>query len=175
MWEINISNQAQTFLFSMLFGVLMCLLYDVIRALNKNGGGSVIIFFRDILFWIHGAILTFLFLLSRTNGEIRGYVLIASLIGFFICRVTLSKIFFPILALFFRAFKRGFFFIENIIEKFSDIIIRFFEYLFVKNILFLKLIIKTLKKLLKSIRYLLYTIFVNKFNRKALDGCETET
>lgn len=93
MWEISINDQMLTLLYSLCLGVILCIFYDVFRAFHKAGFNSPIqVFIGDILYCVAAAFVTFLFLLSRTNGEIRGYVLASALIGFIITRLTLSRV-----------------------------------------------------------------------------------
>ena len=76
MWEISINDQILTLLYSLCLGVILCVYYDIFRAFHKAGFDSPFqVFIGDILYCVTAAFATFLFLLSRTNGEIRGYVL----------------------------------------------------------------------------------------------------
>ena len=91
MWEISNSNQIISFLFSMCLGAIFCIIYDVIRAVRKVCLSSFFaITVTDILLWVFYAFVTFIFLIARTDGEIRGYVLIGELLGFVIIRVSIS-------------------------------------------------------------------------------------
>ena len=92
MWEISVNDQVLTFIYSLVLGMMICTFYDILRALRKTGSRSYLsVFIGDLLFWIVSAFVTFIFLLSRTNGEIRGYVLISMLLGFTLWRFTLSR------------------------------------------------------------------------------------
>ena len=158
MWEINVGNQFLTFVYSLVLGGMLCLSYDFIRALRKSGFNSFIaVFFTDIIFWIISAFITFIFLISRTNGEIRGYVLIGILAGFVIFRLTFSRFVFPF---FTWAFKW--------IIKFHTKITCFFNTIYgkteaafckigVSTANFLKRALKSIKKLLKIRHKVLYT------------------
>ena len=74
MWEISINDQMLTLLYSLCLGVILCVFYDVFKAFHKAGFNSPLqVFIGDILYCVIAAFATFLFLLSRTNGEIRGY------------------------------------------------------------------------------------------------------
>ena len=101
MWEISNNNQIITFALSIALGGIFCLLYDVIRAVRKVGFNTALaVNFSDIIIWIVFAFGTFIFLMARTNGEIRGYALLGEAIGFFIMRISFSKIWFKILSWF---------------------------------------------------------------------------
>ncbi len=135
-------------------GGVFCALYDIIRAVRKvclNSFWAVQL--TDILLWVIYAFATFIFLISRTNGEIRGYVLVGEALGFGLFRVSLSRLLFP-------AFK----FILLTTSKISKIISGFLSAFYIKfESLILKFgksifkISKSAKKLLKNVRRLLYT------------------
>lgn len=100
MWEINISDQIFTFLLSMVLGTMLCFFYDILRATRKAGINSfVVVFFGDLIFWIISAFITYIFLLSRTNGQIRGYVLMAQMFGFILFRISISPLFVKVLSI----------------------------------------------------------------------------
>lgn len=91
MWYINIADQTITFLLSLAMGCVFCLLYDCFRILRIiNNYSKTAIFIQDILYWIICAFLCCCFLIIRCSGEIRGYVLVGSLLGWIIFRLTLS-------------------------------------------------------------------------------------
>ena len=158
MWEINIGHQALTLIFSLCLGGVLCTVYDVLRASRKVGLNSfIIVFISDIVFWIISAFTTFIFLMARTCGEIRGYVLAGEFAGFLIFRLTLSRLTFPFFKIIFNAirklylyFEKAFAFLysktDSIISKISTSLIKIF-----------KRWGKSIKKLLKSRRKVLYT------------------
>ncbi len=158
MWEIGVGDQLLTFLYSLILGGIFCVFYDAFRALRKCGLNSYIaVFISDILFWIIAAFVTFIFLIARTNGEVRGYVLVAQLLGFVAFRFTISRFSFPL-------FKVIFGFILRVLKKISAGIAvfcsateRVLKFLgeFMQKIF--KSAVQTLKKLLKSARKVLYT------------------
>lgn len=165
MWEINVGNQFATLAFSMCLGCILCAVYDVLRASRKAGFNSFFtVFVTDILFWILSAFTTFIFLIARTNGEIRGYVLISELVGFAVFRFTVSRFIFLIFTFIFKAiqklnscFNKGF---EFLYTKTDSIILKICNFTS-KNF---KRAVKSIKKLLKSRRKMLYT---NENNTKA--------
>lgn len=175
MWEIGVGDQLLTFLYSLIFGGILCIFYDVLRALRKcNLNSYVAVFISDFLFWVVSAFLTFIFLIARTNGEVRGYVLISQLLGFVLCRLTLSKLSFPIL-------KLAFGFVSDLLKKTSDGIIAFCVVLeqllqhitkFMQKIL--KSVAQTLKKLLKNARKVLYTNENKKDSEFVSDESKTQ-
>lgn len=94
MWEISLSLQVKTSLYGIVLGILLCGIYDIIKALRKTADKrNAAVFAGDIIFSVICAIVTFLFLLATTDGEIRGYALFFEGVGFLISRLTLSKLF----------------------------------------------------------------------------------
>ncbi|MBR7071892.1 MAG: spore cortex biosynthesis protein YabQ [Clostridia bacterium] len=76
--------------------MIYCRLYDLFRILRKTVKQTVVsVFIEDLLFWLLITFLSFLFLLSRTNGEVRGYVLLGMSFGFVLCRLTISRLLVP--------------------------------------------------------------------------------
>lgn len=171
MWEINITDQILTFLYSAVFGAILCLYYDLFRASRKVlQAGFVSVLLGDLFFWITAAFSTFLFLLSRTNGEIRGYVIAAMLSGFAVFRVTLSR-FFMMAAVFILRIA------VKIIALFCAATEKFclcFDNLSVKTEKIIKSSLKSLKKLLKNVWYMLYTNS-NTLNHTEMESIEDET
>ena len=165
MWEININNQFTTLLLSICLGCIGCVGYDVLRASRKAGFNSnIMVFITDIIFWVVNAFITFIFLIARTNGEIRGYVLVGELIGFVIFRISLSRF---VLSIFTSVF--------SLFKKFVGCVNGGFEVLYVKTDIilhkiyklsckFIKSLSKSVKKLLKNGHKVLYT---NKNNYDA--------
>lgn len=92
MWEINSYNQYTCFLYSIIMGAAVEIVYDLFkidRALFKRN--KVFIFLSDILFWIITSFILFSFCVVFSNGQIRGYIIFGTLIGFIIFRLTFSK------------------------------------------------------------------------------------
>ncbi len=154
MWEINLSNQILTFLLSLCLGSILCIVYDFIRAIRKSGFNSFwSVFFVDILFSVFAAFITFVFLIARTNGEIRGFVLFGEVLGFIIFRLTFSQIIFRVLL----------FITKNIVLIFKTInilIVRLyinFEKTNKKLIKYFCSMFKRVKKVLKNWGKVLYT------------------
>lgn len=105
MWEIDSSFQAVSFLYSVLFGVGYCFFYDLFRAFRKLYKPTAFsVFFEDLIYFSIISFLTFLLLMSLSNGEIRGYILIGIAVGFIICYFTVSRFFVEILFIIFKFF-----------------------------------------------------------------------
>lgn len=94
MGYIDVTAQAVTFLLSVVLGVLLCLLYDFFRALNRSyikGFFEVIV--CDLLFWVASAFITYCFLIVFCQGMVRGFVLFGEALGAIATRLTFSRFF----------------------------------------------------------------------------------
>lgn len=176
MWEISVYNQILTFLWSLVLGAVWCLTYDIICAMRRVYEWSYwIVFISDVLMWVIYAFITFIFLISRTNGEIRSYVLLGEALGFFLLRISISKFVVMFFVFVFTKIKTvcnyaqyGFY---HFFEKLEKIILKSAQNM--AN--FLKSALKTSKKLLQSIYKLLYTKRNNVNVENNLDETKTKT
>lgn len=159
MWEISISGQVAAFLFSLLLGGILAFFYDLIKLARKMGLNSYFaVFVTDILFWAVSAIIVFIYLVGVTNGEIRGYILFSAGVGFALYRLTLGR------AVFYLLYKVSCF-VCFVYKKILAWVLRFLS-LCKRPVLFaagrLRTILERcfggLKKLLKSIYNMLYTV-----------------
>jgi len=165
MWEVSNSLQLLNLLRSVVFGIIFCLFYDVLRSLRKVFNFSdFAVFFQDIAVSVILAITTFVFLLSITNGMLRMFVIVGMALGFLVSRLTISRLFFRVLT---TLFSRLSVFFSGLFSKFYD----GFE-VFRKNIIkIFKKSGKTIKKLLKKVRGLWYT----KWHRQYFGSYDNET
>ena len=126
MWEISLNHQALTVALSAFMGIIFCLLYDIFKATRLFWKIKTVgVFISDILFFIIAALIEFCFLLSRSNGEIRGFILAAEVIGFIFCRFTFSKIYLKILIFLLNIIKKITVYIDNAFCKIINIIYKF--------------------------------------------------
>ncbi len=141
-------------LYSIVFGALLCVFYDIIRATRKAGANSFIaVFIGDIIFWLVSAVSVFLFLVAVTNGEIRGYVLFFCLVGFVFYRLSIGRLTFFVMCWFFSLFVRIWCKLSDSLANFCSFADRKAEILFAKGFK----VLCDVKKLLKSIYGMLYT------------------
>lgn len=90
---ISIEGQTLTFLLSMVMGMVLCVIFDVFRIIRIMIKPTVLsALWQDVLFWLIAAVLTYCLLLVQCSGEIRGFVLFGELIGFVLCRMTVSAL-----------------------------------------------------------------------------------
>lgn len=128
MWEIDNSFQLVSFFVSCGFGIIYCLLYDLLRALRKvNAATDSTVFLQDIIYFLIISVATFMLLTALANGEVRGYVIIGLLAGFSLCFCTFSKINLKVLTFIFEKIS----FLGSkavmLINTLFDIICRFFN------------------------------------------------
>ena len=175
MWEISVNNQIVTFLLSILLGFLICAFYDVFRAIRRFGFNSFsATFVSDIIFWVESAFITFLFLLVRTNGEPRGYVMIAAVIGFSVFRILFSKYWLMLLIFLMRAIIGIFRFVYIWFYRFWDKTMYLLHKLLLIFIKTGKRWVKKSKKLLKNGYRMLYTKGNIKTSRNGDEDYGTE-
>lgn len=92
MWEISNIGQSTAFLWSMLLGGILSVVYDIFRLDRMIFKRSVLaVALEDVLFFIISAISIFCLQLVTTNGQMRGFIFIGIIIGFLILRLTLSR------------------------------------------------------------------------------------
>lgn len=151
MWEIDIELQIFHLGLAAALGGIFCLLYDLFRAIRLAVKCSdIAVFFQDILYFCILAPVTFCFLLSTTNGQVRGYIIFGIVTGFAITRCTLSFLLMKIYSFllkwvfaFFGAVKR----IKEAVFTRIEAVAGVFRTKTEKN---LKKAVNTLKKLLKK-------------------------
>ena len=98
MWEIDLADQITSFLLSLPLGIILSVAFFTLEALNiANGNSKIRIWISDILYFAAAGFVTFCYLLLRSNGEVRGYILVGEGIGFLIFKALFSKYYVKIL------------------------------------------------------------------------------
>ena len=106
MWVIKNNQQLFSFLVAIISGVCFCLLYDLFRAYRRVlKSKSISVIFQDVLFWTIVAVITFLLMLALCCGEIRAFICFGQLLGFVVCRITISRYFFTVVVFILKNFK----------------------------------------------------------------------
>ncbi len=151
MWEIDNKIQAVSLLQSVLLGVFFCIFYDFFKAYRLAAKPKRnVVFIQDIVYFIICAPLTFCFLLSVTNGEIRGYVFISAVLGFALTRLTLSRTIVKVLTAFFILLLKISKASNRLIDKISKLILKLFKRISLLYLKICKNIRKCFKKVLKK-------------------------
>lgn len=93
-----VTSQITVFLFSMILGAFLSLIFDGFRILNAVLKVNLKrIFFEDIIYFILSAFITFTYILVANSGEIRVYIILGEVLGWTIYRLTLGKFVYKII------------------------------------------------------------------------------
>ena len=88
----TVAQQANTFVYSVALGALLCAVYDVFRIIRiAFGAKQIAVFVEDMVFSLIALILTFVFVITFNNGEVRFFVLIGELLGFIVYYFTVGR------------------------------------------------------------------------------------
>lgn len=90
--DTMVTSQIIIFLFSMLLGAFLSLVFDGFRISNAVLKVNLKrIFFEDVIYFILSAIITFTYILVVNSGEIRVYIIFGEVLGWIIYRLTIGK------------------------------------------------------------------------------------
>lgn len=90
--DISLTQQLTSFAASLFLGVIIGIIYEVFRTVRSLfGGGTVVVFIQDIVFWVINSFVVYLFFLVFTKGIVRYFVLIGTFIGFIIYLKTVGR------------------------------------------------------------------------------------
>lgn len=91
--EISIAQQTFVFLYSILLGVILSVIYEVIRIMRVWGINKLHqLVISDCVFMIFCGFITFLFALAFSRGYVRFYIYIGEAIGFVLYRYTIGEL-----------------------------------------------------------------------------------
>ena len=121
----SLADQTVYFLFSLLFGVILSFMYDVIRVLRFIGLNKLWqIIVGDIFYFTLCAFLTALFALPFNNGSVRYFVLFGEAVGFIVYRFTLGEYMSVFYCFIIRVFRKIFVKSLKILEFFSNKVLK---------------------------------------------------
>jgi spore cortex biosynthesis protein YabQ len=133
---ISLSAQTAYFLWSLVLGVALGMLYDVIRAARMVlRAGKIHVLISDIVFFTVCGVITSLFSLPFNKGDVRAFILFGEAVGLLTYRITMGSIMGKVYAFLARK-------IRSFVQKIRKILQIFFNYL------------------LKSIAFVLYNVGV---------------
>lgn len=167
LYGLSLATQTKNFLLSLGFGFIMGIFYDLFRIVRISiSKGKIATVISDILYCIFLCFSLMLFCLTVNEGEIRLYLLLGSLAGFFVYYFSLGVIIFSFSEKLISVVKK-------IIKSVFNVIFYPFRFVFGKlRKLFNNLSIKRRKNtkniknkskfLLKVNKLLLYNLFVKK-------------
>lgn len=178
LYSLSLARQTKGFLLALGMGFLLGILYDVIRIIRISiSRGRVLVVVCDIAFCAIACLCTFLFCLTVNEGEIRLYLVLGEIAGFFTYYFSLGVIVFS-------CSEKIIHFIRKLLRSIFGVIFFPFKWFFgtirksINNLL--KKSRKNGKKLknksnflLKVNKLLLYNLFVKK--RNLVDGKDFES
>ncbi len=92
--EFTLADQTVYFLYSLLFGVILSALYDVVRIIRFIGATKLWqIILSDVLYFFVCAFLTVLFAMPFNKGSVRYFAVFGEAVGFILYRFTLGEYF----------------------------------------------------------------------------------
>lgn len=87
-----IGLQAKFFIASFASGIIMLIVYDVLRILRRIVKHSrLLVAIEDILFWVISSIFIFIMMYIENDGIIRGFSIMGMLLGMILYNILLSK------------------------------------------------------------------------------------
>lgn len=83
--------------------MIIAFIYDIFRVRRKTiKSGNILVYFEDFIYWIIVALVLFAVLYYSNEGEIRGYLIIGTVLGIILYTVLLSSIVMKIFLFFIR-------------------------------------------------------------------------
>ncbi len=87
-----IQNQTYVFLWSVVIGAFLALVFDFFRILRRKGKTpNYIVYIQDIIYWIIVTLIIITSAFITNDGELRGYMFIGYILGAVIYIVSISK------------------------------------------------------------------------------------
>lgn len=88
-----VNSQALIFLYTVIGGAAIALVYDLFRILRKAvRTGSIVTFVQDLLFWLIVSVIMFLTVFYSNDGELRAYLFIGACVGVILYALLFSRI-----------------------------------------------------------------------------------
>lgn len=140
-----INLEIKFFLVSILSGVVLLIIYDVLRIFRKVvEHGVVWISLEDIVYWVICSVLIFRMMYKMNDGVIRGFSLLGILLGMILYKVSISD--YIVKGISFVLIK-----IKNLIEKIIGFLLKPFKFVLNKIMQFLKFIGRKLMRPLEKL------------------------
>ena len=93
MTDLTLAKETSLFLLSIVVGVGLSLLYDLLRVLRlQTRHRPIVVSLEDLLYFLVCAAVTFGFALKDNSGQIRGYILIGELLGWGCWHLTAGEL-----------------------------------------------------------------------------------
>jgi spore cortex biosynthesis protein YabQ len=89
----TVGSQFHVFLYSVAAGMLIAFIYDLFRIKRRAvKTGVVFVYLEDIAFWMIVAFIMLMVLHFTNEGEIRGYIFVAAILGAIMYLLLLSRL-----------------------------------------------------------------------------------
>lgn len=93
MTDITVARETQLFLYSLLVGAGLSLLYDLLRVLRlQMRHRPLAVTLEDVAYFLVCAMVTLGFVLKDNSGQVRGYILVGELIGWVVWHLSLGSV-----------------------------------------------------------------------------------
>ena len=81
--SVNLIDEFYIFLLSISYGLIIGLIYDFYRTFRYYSKPKKLVsFIEDLIFWLVITFVFFMFLVKRTDGIIRGFIVVGFVIGY---------------------------------------------------------------------------------------------
>lgn len=116
-----IHNQVFVFLWSILTGAILALIFDFFRLMRRKGNTkNIIVYIQDVIFWILAMLIIVASAFITNNGELRGYMFIGYGIGAIFYILLFSKLFLKTLGTILDILEKIFKIPEKFYRKIAD-------------------------------------------------------
>ena len=138
-----VNAQAICFLLSILNGVFLGFIYDLLRVFRRIiKHPKWLVDLQDLIFWIFGSIIIFIDIFKNNDGALRGFLCVGVFLGLTFYFVLISKFIIMI-------FMKIYMFIAKIIKSIVKLLIKPIKILLTPILFIVRKIYKLLKKLRK--------------------------
>ncbi len=121
----SLSDQTAYFLWSLALGVLLGVLYDVVRAARMAlRAGRAHVAVSDVVFFVVCGVITSLFALPFNKGDVRAFILFGEAVGFLAYRLTLGNVMGKVYAFLTRKLRSFVQKIRNFLEKIFNYLLK---------------------------------------------------
>lgn len=122
---ISLSAQTAYFLWSLVLGLALGALYDIVRAARMLfRAGRIHTTVSDIVFFIVCGVVTALFALPFNKGDVRGFILFGEAVGFSAYRLTLGCVMGKVYAFFAKKVRSFVQFLRKKLQLFFDFLLK---------------------------------------------------
>ncbi len=177
MTDLTLAKETRLFLLSIVVGVGLSLLYDLLRVLRlQTRHRPIVVSLEDLLYFLVCAAVTFGFALKDNSGQIRGYILIGELLGWGCWHLTAGELAVKIASGIFALLRRVVLAVARValfpFYCLWKLVLKILRLLSRPMKLFLKKVMQTQKYNLKRKQMMLYNLS-SRFQKKAAERGRT--